>query len=254
MPSVAEAEDVEAHDDAAAGARGVRVGHVVSTASTIAGVLLAVAVLPLGKVLVFGLLAAALLPWVAVRLRPAWGPLTYVLACALTVALTAFALTVVYYEDRPARTAGGTTQPPPSPHEHAARLKFLPVPGPVPHCVSFAGTGGIPAHDALVLFDRASDSAGRYTPTSTFSYDGQAAPSATGTGWTAPELSIGSGDAGDQGSHIAIVAVLMPQATADFLDNLTSDSDSGLLPRDVTSLGTPADRLVVVRDAQNTSC
>ena len=90
-------------------------------------------------------------------------------------------------------------------------LKFLPEPGPIPHCVSFAGTGSIPAGRSLVLFDRASDPAGHYTPTSTFSYDGQATPSPTGAAWTTPDMDIGSGDAGDQDSHIVILAVLMPQ-------------------------------------------
>jgi hypothetical protein len=133
-------------------------------------------------------------------------------------------------------------------------LKFLPEPGPIPHCVSFAGTGSIPAGRSLVLFDRASDPAGHYTPTSTFSYDGQATPSPTGAAWTTPDMDIGSGDAGDQDSHIVILAVLMPQHTADFLDALTSGSPNGLLPPNVTSLAATADQLIVVRNAQNAGC
>jgi hypothetical protein len=243
-----EAEDAEAEDS------GVRIGPVVSTASTVAGVLLAIAVLTLGKLLVFGLLAAALLPWVAVFLRPAWRPLKYVLASTLTVALTAFALTLISYQGHPAKITDTKAQPLPPLDRLASHLKFLSAAGPIPHCTSFEGTGSIPARHGLVLFDRATDSAGHYTPTSTFSYDGQAAPSSTGTGWTAPNRNIGSGDASGQDSHIAIVAVLMPQDTADFLDILTSSSDSGLLPPNVTSLGATADRLIVIRNAQNAHC
>ncbi len=240
--------------DTGTGGSGIEWGPAVSTVSAIAGLLLTLMGLKLGKLFVFGLLAAALLPWAAVSLRPAWRPLKYALACALTVAFTAFALTVTYYQGRHVEARATEAPHRPAPGGHAPHLKFLPVAGPIPHCVSFSGTGGIPAGHALVLFDRATDSGGHYTPTSTFSYDGQAAPSPAGAGWTAPDLDIGSGDAGDRGSHIAIVAVLVPQATADFLDALAGESDSGLLPPNVTSLGTTADRLVVVRNAQNAHC
>lgn len=214
--------------------------------TAVVGVLVSVAVLPPGKLLVFGLLVLAVLPWAAVLTRRTWQALTYMLASALTVVFCALALAAIYYPDRP-----GTARPR---QDRVPRLKFLEVPGRVPHCASLSGEGSIPHGYQLALFDRATDSAGHYTPTSTFSFDGAAAASPAGRGWTAPQLYLGSGDSSDEGDHIAITAVLMPEKTAAFLAALTSTTDHGMLPAEAVELGTKTDEIVVVRNAENRRC
>ncbi|MCA1219745.1 hypothetical protein [Streptomyces sp. 8L] len=235
-------------------AGGGRLGLWLGAVPAIAGVLLTVAAMTLGKLLVFGLLAAATVPLTVVSLRPAWAWLKYALACALTVALVGFALTVVYYQGRPGKPAVPAAPPPVSLKDSAQGLKFLPVTGPVSHCVSFAGTGRIPDGDALVVLDRPTDSGGRYTPTSTFSFDGEAAASPSGRGWIVPDLNLGAGEPSDKGTHMAVLTVLMPENVAGFLDTLNSDSETGAVPADVTKLGAEADRLVVVRNGENAHC
>lgn len=223
-----------------------RLAFWISAVPAVAGLLLAASGLSLDQLLVFGLLVLAVLPWVVVLVRPRWRGLSYSLAGALTVVLCACALAAIYDQGHPesARRSSGL----------APRLTFLPVPGPVPHCVSLAGAGSIPHGYELALFDRATDSAGHYTPTSTFSFDGAAMPAPSGPGWIAPQLYLGSGDSSDEGDHIAVTAVLMPERTADFLSTLTGTSDSGMLPPGVIGLGTKTDELVVVRNAQNGRC
>lgn len=229
-------------------------GSLITTACTLVAVLIPFVVLDPSQMLVLALLVAALLPWAVLYLRPAWGPLKFVLAGALTAVLTVSAAGTLYYRAHPVQENDVKASAPPSLAKLASRLKFLPLPGPVDHCVSFAGTGTIPAHYALVLFDRPSDSAGHYSPTSTFSYDGPAGSTPGAPGWTAPDRNIGSGDASDQNGHITIAAVLVPQDTVTFLDAFTSDSDSGQLPPAVTALGATADQLTLTRNTRNARC
>lgn len=82
----------------------------ISTVATVIGALVTVVVLEPAQLLAFVLLAAAIPAWAAVFLRPAWRPRKHVLACALTVALSALALTPIYYRGHLARA----TQPPPA--------------------------------------------------------------------------------------------------------------------------------------------
>ncbi|MCF3964583.1 hypothetical protein [Streptomyces fuscigenes] len=234
------------------GAVGIRWELWLGAIPAIAGVLLPIAGLTLGRLLVFSLLAAAALPLSIAVVRPAWGWLRHALAAALTLVLVAFAVTVIYYQGHPRQAADAKPPHRVSQDEAASRLRFLPVTGPVAHCVSFSGTGRVPDGHALVIFDRPSDSGGRYTSTSTFSFDGEAAPSASG--WTVPDLNLGSGDAGDKGTHMVVVAVLMPDNVAGFLDALNRDSETGAVPREVMELGSQADRLVVMRNGQNAHC
>jgi hypothetical protein len=243
---VADAQSEETEGSSADADGHGRLAFWIGAIPAVAGLLMAASGLSLGQLLVFGLLVLAVLPWAVVLVRPGWRGLTYTLAGALTVVLCACALAVLYHQGHPerARHASGRTP----------ELTFLPVPGPVPHCVSLAGAGHIPHGYELALFDRATDSAGHYTPTSTFSFDGAAMAASPGPGWTAPELYLGSGNSSDEGDHIAITAVLMPEHTVDFLSALTSSSDSGMLPPGVIALGTKTDELVVVRNAQNGRC
>ncbi len=143
-------------------------------------------------------------------------------------------------------------QPPaPAPVGTRARaIKFIPPPEPVPHCVTITGVGDIPPGHALVLLDRPTDPGGYYTPTSGFSFDGRAAP--TAGGWSA-KLNLGSGDASDQGAHIAVVALLVTDETADLFTAEAQDG-SGLLPGNPLDHGAPEDRLITTRNAQTTHC
>jgi hypothetical protein len=238
--------------DTSAAAPSIRWEPWLGAIPAIAGVLLTIAGLRLGMLLVFGLLAAAVLSLTFMIVRPAWGGLRYALAAAPALVLVAFAVTVMYYQGHPRTKTVTKVERPVSLARSASHLKFLPVNGAVSHCVDFSGTGRIPDGDALVIFDRPTDPGGRYTPTSTFSFDGEATPSPTG--WTVPELNLGSGDASDKGQHMAILAVLMPENIAGFLDALNRDSETGAVPTEAPKLGENADQLVVVRNGHNAHC
>ncbi|MEU9412349.1 hypothetical protein ACGF5O_44785 [Streptomyces sp. NPDC048291] len=203
--------------------------------------------------LLLGFAAAPL----GVALRwPDWAPLPRVLAGGLTALFLPLAVVAAYFPDGLARWERPTTPPsdarPSVPR--VPKLTFLPVSDRVPHCVTLAGVGTIPHGHQLALFDRATDSAGQYTPGSAYSYDGVAAAAAPGGGWTAPQLYLGAGDSGDENNRIAVVAVLMPERTTGFLAALTSSSDRGMLPDDVMNLGTTTSRIIVVRNADNARC
>lgn len=218
----------------------------VGAATGAASLLIVIIGLPLHKLAAFVLLALALLPWVIVLALHSWQHHGYLLAALLSTTLIAVAVAVLMGWHQ--RSSAPPVSTPPA-------LKFIPnggaVPQPISHCVTLAGSGTIPSGDALVLFDRPTDSNGNYTADSTFSLDGQAAT--TPTGWIASDLAIGSGTSSDQGQHVAIVAVLMPQGTADFLNELPSDG-SGHVPPDVIALGTQTDKLNTVRNANNAAC
>ena len=229
-----------------------------AAAIAIAALAVTAATLTTDQWLVSALLCAGALPLEALLWWPSWPHYKYVFATVLSIVMVASAVEVRWYQEHHATVTKTVTvtkfRDPPSLADQAKSLKFLPVAGPIPHCVTFSGTGAIPAGDALVLLDRPTDPAGDYTTTSTFSYDGPVAASQPQHGWTAPALDIGSGDASDNGTHIAIVALLVPQSVADFLDVATSDSDSGAVPTNVLALGAQADRLVTVRNTQNAHC
>lgn len=229
-----------------------------AAAIAIAGLAVTVATLTTGQWLVSALLFAAALPLEALLWWPSWSHYKYVFAPALSIVLVASAVEVRWYQEHRTTVPPTVTvtkfRDPPSLADQAKNLKFLPVAEPIPHCVTFSGTGTIPAGDALVLLDRPTDPAGYYTTDSTFSYDGPVAASQLQHGWTAPAINIGSGDASDNGAHIAIIALLVPQSVADFLDATTSDSDSGAVPANALALGAQADRLVTIRNTQNAHC
>lgn len=194
-----------------------------------------------------GLIALAILPWAAVIAWPLWPQHKYVLAAGLSVTFIAIA---IY-----ARWGPGNPGPEDSSQQlrkAAAQIKFLKPPQAIPHCMTFTGTGTIPAQDSLVLFDRPSDALGNYTHTPAFGYDWPVDPQ--GKGWTAPNREIGSGDPSDNGTHIAIVAVLVPKSAAHFLDDLTSNSDTGQVPASVMGLGVQADKITITRNSQNAHC
>ena len=214
------------------------------------GVALAVAAATTGQLLVFGLLLIAVLPWMALLLRSSWPHHKYVSAAVLSVTFIAIAIVVRNNQEHPRIPPSITLVS--SLTRAAAQLKFLPLPGPVPHCISFTGTGKIPAGAELVILDRTTDPAGYYTDGSDFSYDGPA--EASGSGWTAPDRKIGSGDASDYGSHTAIVGLLVTDSVGNYLDDSTSNSDTGQVPPSVIGLGVQADRIVVVRNHQNGPC
>lgn len=162
------------------------------------------------------------------------------------VGAAAFALgAVVFFFPNGFSSPSPAAQPPP-------KLRFLQPPGPIPHCVTFNGTGAIPKGDDLVLFDRPSDPYGNYTHTQAFGYDGPVDPE--GNGWIAPDREIGSGDPSDRGTHIAIVALLVPRNVAHFLDDITSNSRSGQLPVSVIGLGVQTDKITITRNGQNKQC
>lgn len=202
---------------------------------------------PTGHLEILGFLALAILPWAAVIGRPSWPYHRYVLAGVLSAVFIALAAYARLGQENPGPK--DNSQPL---SVAASHLKFLPPAEPIPHCVTFNGTGAIPAGDDLVLFDRPSDRLGNYTDTPAFSYDGPV--DASGGGWVAPDQEIGSGDSSDNGAHIAIVAVLMPQGAAHFLNDLTSKSDSGQVPASVLNLGIQADKIVTTRNSQNAHC
>lgn len=194
-----------------------------------------------------GLMALAIVPWAAIIARPRWPKHQYVLAAALSATFTAIAVYALWGPGNPGPKDSNEQL-----KKAAAQLKFLKPPERIPHCATFNGTGTIPAQDDLVLFDRPSDAYGNYTHTPAFGYDWTA--DSQGNGWTAPNREIGSGDPSDNGTHIAIVAVLVPKSTAHFLDDLTSDSDTGQLPASVMSLGVQADKITITRNSQNAHC
>lgn len=202
---------------------------------------------PTGHLEILGLLALAILPWAPVMARPSWPYHRYVLAGVLSAVFIALAGYARWGQGNPGPT--DNVQPL---SVAASHLKFLQPAEPISHCVTFNGTGVIPAGDDLVLFDRPSDRLGNYTETQAFSYDGPV--DASGGGWVAPDREIGSGDPSDNGTHIAIVAVLMPQGVEHFLDDLTRNSGSGQVPASVMNLGAQADKIVTTRNNENAQC
>jgi hypothetical protein len=74
--------------------------------------------------------------------------------------------------------------------------------------------------------------------------------------WASPAAlpSTRDGHPSDYGSHIAVVALLLPQNIADFINSSVQNSDSGAVPENVVNLGIQEDRIVVVRNAQNAHC
>lgn len=203
--------------------------------------------LSLGQIEGLGMVALAALPWAVVIAWPSWPHHRYVLAAALSVAFIAFAIYARWGQGN-----AGPTDNTAQLRAAASHLKFLEPAEPIPHCVTFNGTGSIPANDDLVLFDRPSNRLGDYTHTPAFGYDGPV--SVSGGGWIAPDLDIGSGGPSDNGTHIAIVALLVPRGVAHFLDDLTSDSSTGQVPSSVMNLGVQAAKIVTTRNSQNAHC
>lgn len=221
-----------------------------------AQLLAAIVVLPTGRLAIFGLLVLAALPWIAVALLRYWKKLDYALfshalAAVWSVALIFSAVVVI--------VSGTVAGPPPStaanqwPH---VSLQFLKPAGPQPHCETFNGTGVIPKGYSLVLFDRPSDAYGNYMGTPQFGDDGPVARN--DSGWTATNREIGQG-AGDAGTYFAIVALLVPQSTEDYLDDVTRLGYAGNQPNDaqpvsVMNLGVQEAKLVIQRNNVNAQC
>lgn len=209
--------------------------------------LLAAISAPTGHLEVLGLIALAILPWAPVIAWPSWPYHRYVLAGVLSAVFIALIGYARWGQGNPGPKSNAQPL-----SAAASHLKFLQPAEPIAHCVTFNGTGVIPAGDDLVLFDRPSDSLGRYTNTPEFGYDGPV--DASGGGWVAPNKEIGSGDSSDNGTHIAIVAVLMPKGAEHFLNDLAGNSDSGQVPASVMNLGAQADKIVTTRNNQNDQC
>ena len=224
----------------------------MASATAVAATALAVAGASIGQLEVFGLLALAVVPWAAVLAWRSWPHYRYTLAAALSITLVAFALVVRWGQEHPESKSGTRPAGTGSLAAAAAHLRFLAPAEPIPHCVTFNGTGTIPRGDELVLFDHPSDYAGRYSATPQFGYDGPV--DAKAGGWVAPDREIGSGDPSDNGTHIAIVALLVPENVKNFLNDLTQDSTTGQLPASALKLGAQADKIVTTRNNQNAHC
>lgn len=202
------------------------------------GALLTAAALTNGQLLFALLLAGVALPW-TLLIRPAFRRRWRPIAPALTS--LAFAGAAVFAR-LPAHQPTAPTAP---------ALRFVAPDRPIGHCLTISGTGVIPVGKALVLLDRATDEAGFYTPRSRFGYDGAATPS--GAGWIAQDLDIGAGDPSDNGQHIALVALLVPTGVPERFA-LAAEDGSGALPGDPLAQGRQADRVVLIRNADNTRC
>jgi hypothetical protein len=212
----------------------------VTVATGVLGVLATIAALTTRQLLFVLLLAGAALPWVPLMTRAARGRWRLATAAVASLALVGAAVAVRLSQEQPAAPPSATPAP-----------RFVPPDGPVGHCLTISGTGLIPAGKALVLLDRATDQAGFYTPGSRFNYDGAALPS--GDGWIARDLDIGAGDPSDNGQHIALVALLTRADLPERLAALAEDG-SGALPGDPLAQGRQTDRVVLVRNADNTRC
>jgi len=131
----------------------------------------------------------------------------------------------------------------------SAGLKFDKQTDLAPWCAQFVGSGAIPKGHALVIFDRSADE-----PGSPLYFDGTA--TATATGWVSPKLHIG--DKGDRGLRISLLAFLVTEQQAKFIESIR------VLPVDATqpvngawmSAGptSPADEWIVTRTADLGSC